>query len=189
LTEEEQAEKEHLLTKGFTNWSKRDFNQFIKANEKYGRDDLDSISKEVEGKTPKEVIEYARVFWERCNELTGVERILGLIEKGEAKIQRRISIKKALDAKMARYKAPFFQLKIGIVKFLLILSFCLLLYRVYALNMNKKKKSKINKSQEAVEHEQEQECVKVGVWQTKCSRKQGQQLESGLKSNIKASFV
>jgi SWI/SNF-related matrix-associated actin-dependent regulator of chromatin subfamily A member 5 len=112
LTEEEQAEKEHLLTKGFTNWSKRDFNQFIKANEKYGRDDLDSISKEVEGKTPKEVIEYARVFWERCNELTDVERILGLIEKGEAKIQRRISIKKALDAKMARYKAPFFQLKI-----------------------------------------------------------------------------
>lgn len=112
LTEEEQGEKESLLTLGFTNWSKRDFNQFIKANEKYGRNDLENISKEVEGKTPKEVMDYAKVFWERCNELTDIERMLAMIEKGESKIQRRISIKKALDAKMARYKAPFFQLKI-----------------------------------------------------------------------------
>jgi superfamily II DNA/RNA helicase len=112
LTEEEIAEKDKLLTQGFPNLNKRDFNQFIKANEKYGRDDLEAISKEVEGKTPREVIEYSRVFWERCNELQDIERILAQIEKGEAKIQRRISIKKALDAKMARYKAPFFQLKI-----------------------------------------------------------------------------
>lgn len=40
---------------GFTNWNKRDFNQFIKACEKYGRDDIDNICKEVEGKTPQEV--------------------------------------------------------------------------------------------------------------------------------------
>ncbi len=35
------------------------------------------------------------------------------IEKGEARIQRRALIKKALDAKIARYKAPFHQLRIG----------------------------------------------------------------------------
>lgn len=40
---------------GFTNWSKRDFNQFIKACEKYGRDDIDNIAHEIEGKTPEEV--------------------------------------------------------------------------------------------------------------------------------------
>lgn len=44
---------------GFTNWNKRDFNQFIKANEKYGRDDIDNIAREVEGKSPEEVIEYS----------------------------------------------------------------------------------------------------------------------------------
>lgn len=43
------------MFQGFTNWSRRDFNQFIKANEKYGRDDTESIAKEVEGKTPDEV--------------------------------------------------------------------------------------------------------------------------------------
>ena len=85
---------------GFTNWSKRDFQQFIKANEKYGRDDIESISKEVEGKTAEEVMEYSSVFWERCNELQDIERIMAQIERGETKIQRRISIKRALDAKV-----------------------------------------------------------------------------------------
>ena len=55
LTDEEIAEKENLLAQGFTNWNKRDFNQFIKACEKYGRDDMNSISKDVEGKSPAEV--------------------------------------------------------------------------------------------------------------------------------------
>ena len=35
------------------------------------------------------------------------------IEKGEAKIQRRGHIKRALDAKIARYRAPFHQLRIA----------------------------------------------------------------------------
>lgn len=49
--------------KGFTNWNKRDFNQFIKANEKWGRDDIENIAREVEGKTPEEVIEYSGNFY------------------------------------------------------------------------------------------------------------------------------
>uniref|UniRef100_A0A8C1L3V2 SWI/SNF related, matrix associated, actin dependent regulator of chromatin, subfamily a, member 1 n=1 Tax=Cyprinus carpio TaxID=7962 RepID=A0A8C1L3V2_CYPCA len=106
------ATAEGFFPQGFTNWNKRDFNQFIKANEKYGRDDIDNIAREVEGKTPEEVMEYSAVFWERCNELQDIEKIMAQIERGEARIQRRISIKKALDAKIARYKAPFYQLRI-----------------------------------------------------------------------------
>ncbi|XP_052828278.1 SWI/SNF-related matrix-associated actin-dependent regulator of chromatin subfamily A member 5 isoform X3 [Octopus bimaculoides] len=112
LNDAEISEKEELLKQGFTNWSKRDFNQFIKANEKYGRDDIENIAHEVEGKTPEEVVEYSTLFWERCNELQDIERIMAQIERGEAKIQRRISIKKALDVKMNRYRAPFHQLRI-----------------------------------------------------------------------------
>lgn len=113
LTEEEIEEKEVLLNQGFTNWTRRDFNQFIKANEKFGRDDLEAISTEVEGKTPEEVMEYSNVFWERCTELTDCDRILAQIEKGEQRIQRRQDIKKALETKMARYRAPFHQLRIA----------------------------------------------------------------------------
>lgn len=66
LTDQELQEKEELLGQGFTSWNKRDFNQFIKANEKYGRDNLEQIVKDVEGKTPQEVMQYANVFWDRC---------------------------------------------------------------------------------------------------------------------------
>merc|ERR1739846_306486 len=113
LNEDEQEEKEDLLTQGFTNWSKRDFNTFIRLHEKYGRDDIDQISKEVEGKTPEEVKEYSTIFWERSQELQDIDRIMTQIEKGETKIQRRALIKKALDAKIARYRAPFHQLRIA----------------------------------------------------------------------------
>ena len=102
LTEDEVEEKDELLQEGFTNWSKRDFNQFIRLHEKYGREDIDAISKEVDGKTPEEVIEYSKVFWDRCQELQDIDRIMSQIEKGEAKIQRRGLIKKALGAKIAR---------------------------------------------------------------------------------------
>jgi len=112
LDEVELAEKEELLAQGFTNWTKRDFQQFIKANEKHGRDDLESISLDVEGKSSDEVKRYARIFWARCNELQDVDKHMAQIERGEAKIQRRAAVKRALDVKMARYRAPFHQLRI-----------------------------------------------------------------------------
>lgn len=59
-----------------------------------------SLRFKVEGKTPQEVIEYSAVFWERCNELTDMDKIMAQIERGEARIQRKISVKKALDAKV-----------------------------------------------------------------------------------------
>jgi SWI/SNF-related matrix-associated actin-dependent regulator of chromatin subfamily A member 5 len=55
LTEDELILKKKLLSQGFNNWSRRDFQQFIKANEKYGRSDLKNIAAEIEFKNPKEV--------------------------------------------------------------------------------------------------------------------------------------
>lgn len=59
-----------------------------------------------------QVKRYAKVFWERREELTDHDRIMSIIEKGEQKIQRKKDIRRALDAKMARYKSPFHQLRI-----------------------------------------------------------------------------
>ena len=36
LTEEELQEKEELIAKGFEDWSRRDFQQFVRALESYG---------------------------------------------------------------------------------------------------------------------------------------------------------
>ena len=40
------------------------------------------------------------MFWERCRELQDIERIMSQIEKGEAKILRKVAVRKALDAKV-----------------------------------------------------------------------------------------
>lgn len=60
-----------VVCKGFSTWSRRDFHSFIRACEKYGRDDTRSIAFEMEGKTEEEVERYARVFKERYKELNG----------------------------------------------------------------------------------------------------------------------
>lgn len=112
LSEEQTQEKERLLQEGFADWSRKDFNHFVRASAEYGREDIDNICKEVEGKEPDEVRAYAKVFWERKDELQDLERILSIIEKGEQKIQRKKDIRRALSAKMARYRSPFHQLHI-----------------------------------------------------------------------------
>ncbi|ONM32119.1 probable chromatin-remodeling complex ATPase chain isoform X2 [Zea mays] len=112
LTAEEQEEKEQLLEEGFASWTRRDFNTFIRACEKYGRNDIKSISSEMEGKTEEEVQRYARVFKERYKELSDYDRIIKNIERGEARISRKDEIMKAIGKKLDRYKNPWLELKI-----------------------------------------------------------------------------
>ena len=76
LTEEEIQEKEELSTQGFANWQRRDFHHFIRANEKYGRDEYSEIAEEIGTKTAKEVKEYSKVFWERYEEIDGIHHLL-----------------------------------------------------------------------------------------------------------------
>ncbi len=112
LNEEQLQEKESLLQKGYGDWSRKDFNHFVRACAEYGRDDIDNICTEVEGKDPDEVRKYAEVFWARKDELQDHDRVMSIIEKGESKIQRKKDIRRALSAKMARYRSPFHQLHI-----------------------------------------------------------------------------
>ncbi|CAN1857585.1 ISWI chromatin-remodeling complex ATPase CHR11 [Linum perenne] len=112
LTAEELEEKEKLLEEGFSSWSKRDFNTFIKACEKYGRNDIHSIAFEIEGKTEEEVVKYAQVFKERYEELNDYDRIIKNIERGEAKISRKDEIMKAIKKKLDLYENPWLELKI-----------------------------------------------------------------------------
>ncbi|KAL2579892.1 hypothetical protein AAZV13_15G089800 [Glycine max] len=109
---EELEEKERLLEEGFSSWSRRDFNTFIRACEKYGRNDIQSIASEMEGKTEEEVERYAKVFKERYKELNDYDRIIKNIERGEARISRKDEIMKAIGKKLDRYKNPWLELKI-----------------------------------------------------------------------------
>lgn len=113
LTEEEQEEKEKLLTSGFHDWTKRDFNNYVRACEKWGRNNLAEICREVEGKDDQQVRHYHEVFWKRYKELDEYDKTIKRIESGEEKIHRREEIERLLREKVAKYRDPFNQLKIN----------------------------------------------------------------------------
>ncbi|KXS97354.1 hypothetical protein AC578_10729 [Pseudocercospora eumusae] len=113
LTEEEIAEKEHLATEGFGEWNKRDFQQFINGSAKYGRNDYEAIALEVDSKNPKEVKEYAKVFWKRYKEIHNWEKHISAIKEGEQRAARVIEQRELLKKKLAMYRVPLQQLKLN----------------------------------------------------------------------------
>lgn len=107
LTEEEEAEKEELATQGFSDWSRREFQQFIRGAEKHGRINYSAIASEIEGKTEKEVREYGKIFWERHEEIPDSHRLIERIDAGEEKRKRVAHSEELLRKKVA---TPGFQI-------------------------------------------------------------------------------
>ena len=133
LTEEEFAEKEELQkVGGFTGWTKRDYQAFIRGCEKYGRKDIENIRYEV-GKPLEEVQRYSEVFWERYQEIEGEfessrlyvvtavlthfvlvcpdwERQMAKIEEAEKQHAKNARLSEMLKSIVAKYKHPLQQL-------------------------------------------------------------------------------
>lgn len=101
LTEEEVEERDELIEKSFLNWSRRDYSQFVRMNEKFGRKDLANIVKSIENKTPEQVEEYYKTFWERIGELNDVDRVLAQVVRGETKLERVREVQDLLNAKVS----------------------------------------------------------------------------------------
>lgn len=83
MTEEETEEKQKIIKEGFSNWSKRDLTNFVHQCAKYGREKYVSIAKDLDGKSPREIERYAKVFWEKYKQVDGWERYIAQIEAGE----------------------------------------------------------------------------------------------------------
>ncbi|KAL4858477.1 ISWI chromatin-remodeling complex ATPase [Chlorella vulgaris] len=112
LTDEELAERDELLSEGFSNWMRRDFNLFVRACERHGRHNLAEVAREIESKTEEEVRAYAEVFWARYTEINDYEKHIKTIEKGEQRIQRQHDIMHAIATKLEKYKNPWQELKL-----------------------------------------------------------------------------
>lgn len=113
LTEQEQEEKQTLIDKGFPDWNRRDFQQFINGSAKHGRINYEGIAEEVDGKEPKEIKEYATVFWKKYKEIENYQKFISTIEEGEERARKIVNQKKLLRKKMAMYKVPLQQLKLN----------------------------------------------------------------------------
>lgn len=100
LDEEELEQKKKLESQGFTNWSQTSFNKFISAMARFGRTDIENVSKNVPNKRPDEVIAYYKVFWERCKELENYDAIIKRIERADDMMKKKGEIRSALDWKV-----------------------------------------------------------------------------------------
>lgn len=97
LTEEEVAEKEALAEDGFGDWQRRHFHAFIKALERYGRDQMDIAAKEVPDKTEDEVRAYADVFFERYAEIKGGSLSLDHTDRRRREVPRPNYFRRSQD--------------------------------------------------------------------------------------------
>ncbi|KAF3914445.1 hypothetical protein AA313_de0201114 [Arthrobotrys entomopaga] len=113
LTDEEVAEKDRLAEQGFSDWSKRDFQQFINLSGKYGRKALDSIAADMENKDVKQVKQYAKTFWERYTEIDGYDRYIQVIVAGEERAEKVRKQQENLRKKIEQFRVPLQQMKIN----------------------------------------------------------------------------
>lgn len=84
-----EIEKRQLLSQAFGDWTRVQFNAFIRGCAKYGRNEFDKISKEVV-RPVDDIMNYAKVFWDKGLKVFGQaewDRTLKQIEKGEARLQ------------------------------------------------------------------------------------------------------
>ena len=101
LTPEEEQEKNQLLSAGFVNWTRREYQAFLRASERYGRCNTSAIAEEIEGKTRGEVEAYSKAFWKHYTTLPDWERTVGAIERGEERLERAARLNKILKRKVA----------------------------------------------------------------------------------------
>jgi SWI/SNF-related matrix-associated actin-dependent regulator of chromatin subfamily A member 5 len=72
LTEAEQQEKEELVAEGFEDWSRRDFQQFVRGLEAYGwTEDFALLAADIQDKSEDEVAAYYPVFKKKWKTLSG----------------------------------------------------------------------------------------------------------------------
>lgn len=113
LTEAEKEEKEKLSEQGFSEWNRRDFQQFVNGSGKYGRHNYEGIAEEVDGKTAEEIEEYGKVFWKKYKLIDNWQKHVNVIEEGEERLRKIEFQRKKLRQKMSMYRNPLQQLKIN----------------------------------------------------------------------------
>ena len=107
LTDEENVEKEKLEQQGYTTWSRREFQAFIRGMEQHGRNDFKGIQTVVgEGKTLEEIEEYSKTWWQRYTEIQDWQRMINRIESGEENLEIQATKMRAISNKVRSCKYP-----------------------------------------------------------------------------------
>ncbi|KAJ7634172.1 P-loop containing nucleoside triphosphate hydrolase protein [Mycena polygramma] len=109
LTEEELAKKDGYVEQGFAEWSRRDFQQFVRALESHGwGESFDVYAAEIPDKTPADVEKYYRT-----NLFKEYPRIAVRITEGEAKRNKRDNLEYLLGEKISSVRYPMQELELN----------------------------------------------------------------------------
>jgi len=82
-------EKRQLLSQAFGDWTRVQFNSFIRGSARYGRHEYDKIAKEVV-RPVDDIKRYAKVFWTLGKDVFGQtewDKHMKMIEKGESRLE------------------------------------------------------------------------------------------------------
>lgn len=112
LGEDLERERETLLARGFSSWSRRDYQNFLRGVERHGRANLARIADDIgESKTELDVVDYSKAFWELGpTRIEAWQKVLKGIQDGEQRIARRQEMERAIQLKINRYKDPWKEL-------------------------------------------------------------------------------
>ncbi|KAG2133375.1 SNF2 family N-terminal domain-containing protein [Suillus cothurnatus] len=111
LTEEEQALKEKYTEAGFHDWSRRDFQQFVRALENFGwTDDYDLLASEIQDKDWRQVKRYYLYFKKHWKELS---ESLHVSPKVKPKRNKRSNLEFLLAKKIASVRYPMQELELN----------------------------------------------------------------------------
>ncbi|KAJ7623380.1 SNF2 family N-terminal domain-containing protein [Roridomyces roridus] len=114
LTEEEIAKKDELVEQGFNDWSRRDFQQFIRALENHGwGEHFDVYASEVQEKSAADIERYYRTFEKKWKTLQEYPRIAARIADGESKRSKRDNLEYLLGEKISSVRYPMQELELN----------------------------------------------------------------------------
>lgn len=115
LSAKEDRLKGQLLAEGFQDWTRRDFNLFVRACAEHGRDDLAQIAAEFDGtKTQADIEKYSVVFWDKGPDmLSDWDKHQGKIEDGEKKLERLKDMILAFELKCSEYDDPVWEMELA----------------------------------------------------------------------------
>lgn len=102
------------LAKGFGDWSRREFQAFVRGCEIHGRQDFPEIHREVgELKTLQQVQEYSRAFWENVENISDGKRIVARISNGEDGIFKRRDFEQIIRQKQTQSRNPWLEAQLA----------------------------------------------------------------------------
>jgi len=114
FTPEMKIEMDLIMSKGFVDWERREFQKFQQALELFPTKDYANISRHMDHtKTPEEVETYAQVFFQKVNQLHDAERIKQKIEKAQKNVNFHLSAPKMIKNKVRQYNNPYDEMQLN----------------------------------------------------------------------------